>query len=97
MSAVKCNYQSKVTAEELSSALSETQCHQCGVSVVELMLGGQLLEVCGEEFGSDIETGERVVTPIALCPSCHRKYHLDAGDQHNPCQIAARLSWERMD
>lgn len=89
-----CNYQRKVTEAELSAALSEARCSDCGKTVAELLRGGELLEVCGEEFGSDIVSRERVLNPIALCPSCHRKHHLDARGRHNPCQIKARLSWE---
>ncbi len=89
-----CNYQRKVTVEDLLEALADGVCHLCGVTTRQLMEKGELLEVCGEEFATDIESGERVLTPVALCPDCHRDYHLDARQQHNPCQIKARFSRE---
>ncbi|MDW4550942.1 hypothetical protein R5H32_16395 [Defluviimonas sp. D31] len=96
MSGMNCNYQRRVTARELTAALSETECHHCRVSARVLLERGAHLEVCAEEFGSDIESGERLLVPIALCPSCHRKNHLDAQNRHNPCQFKARESRERM-
>jgi len=94
MSDTKCNYQRAVTREEFSAALSEAVCGHCGVTTRELLLKGELLEVCGEEFSSDIVSGQRVLTPIALCPACHKIHHLDGRRQHNPCQIEARRSRE---
>ena len=94
MSGTDCNYKRKVTVEEVAQALSEAACQHCGVTTKELMLKGELLEVCGEEFASDIASGERALTPVALCPACHKKHHLDARRQHNPCQIKARQSRE---
>ncbi|TMV10348.1 hypothetical protein FGK63_04625 [Ruegeria sediminis] len=94
MSSIECNYQRKVTAKEYSAALAEAQCSHCGISSKDLMRRGELLEVCGEELYSDIASGERVLIPIALCPSCHRRHHQDAQRMHNPCQIKARHSRE---
>lgn len=94
MEDTKCNYQRKVTEGELVTALSEERCRDCGASVKELIESGEFLEVCGEEFYSDIVTKERVLHPVALCPECHRRNHLDAAGQHNPCQVRARLSRE---
>ncbi len=94
MSRTECNYQKKVTVEELSTALGDARCHRCGITTPELAKKGDLLEVCGEEFSYDSATGERVLTPIALCPDCHRKNHLDSKRQHNPCQIKARADRE---
>ncbi len=96
MSEMKCNYQRKVSIEELSTALAEMACHNCSVSTADLMLKGELLEVCGEEFSSDIVGGECVLSTIALCPTCHAESHLDAHHQHNPCLIKARLSREHL-
>lgn len=94
MSGLTCNYQHKVTEQEISEALTEGVCHICGLPEKELRLVGQHLEVCGEEFASDIASCERFLTPVALCPACHRNHHLDASQNHNPCQIEARLSRE---
>lgn len=94
MSGIDCNYQRKATLKEIREALSASQCHYCGTTTLDLMLRGELLEVCGEEFCSDIATGERVLVPIALCPFCHARNHQDANNRHNPCQITARLSRE---
>ena len=94
MSKVECNYQRKVTIEELSLALGEAKCHQCGVTTNELMKSGEVLEVCGEEFSSDPVTGDRVMTAVALCPSCHRRHHQDARGKLLPCQVRARRSRE---
>lgn len=94
MSGTDCNYQRTVTVEELSAALAEAACSHCRATTADLMLKGELLEVCAEEFSSDIEGRERILVPIALCPACHREHHLDARGQHNPCQIKARISRE---
>ena len=94
---MKCNYQAKVSVKDVSAALSEAHCFFCHVSATELMSKGELLEICGEEFSTDIVNGERVLTTIALCPDCHKKFHLDANRQHNPCQIKARLNREGLD
>ncbi len=94
---LKCNYQEKVTVKDLSAALAEGHCFFCFVTAAELMRNGEMLEVCGEEFSTDIVNGERVLTTIALCPECHKKFHLDANRNHNPCQIKARLSREALD
>ena len=94
MSETKCNYQSKVTVTEVREALGQAECHHCGIAAADLMARGELLEVCGEEIGSDLVTGTRILKAIALCPSCHRRSHLDANRQHNPCQIKARNSRE---
>lgn len=89
-----CNYQRKVSVEEFSDALKKAACEHCGVTSTELLQQGEILEVCGEEYSSDIASGQRVLIPIALCPTCHREHHLDAHHQHNPCQIKARISRE---
>ena len=91
---MECNYQFKLTVEDLSTALAQAVCHNCGVTTAELTSRGELLEVCGEDFASDLESGERVLVPVALCPACHKAHHLDANRQHNPCQIKARYSRE---
>jgi hypothetical protein len=97
MSEIDCNYQSIVAPEEYATALKEAVCEHCGTSARQLLQHGEILEVCGEEFLYDIVSGERVLSAIALCPTCHRRHHLDAQDHHNPCQIKARLSRERLD
>ena len=97
MPSIKCNFQRKATSGEFSSALAEATCQRCGDSAKDLVLKGEILEVCAEEFADDIASGQRVLNPIALCPSCHEKYHLDARGNHNPCQIKARLSREWLD
>lgn len=94
MSGTVCNYQRKASVGEMTAALEQSQCNHCGISAKELMEQGKILEVCGEEFLSDIATGERVLTAIALCPTCHKLHHMDAYHQHNPCQIKARQSRE---
>ncbi|MCU9847425.1 hypothetical protein OEZ60_05350 [Defluviimonas sp. WL0024] len=94
MAGTECNYQRKMTARELTTALSEAECRHCRVSAAALLENGEHLEICAEEFASDIMSGERVLTPIALCPACHRLNHLDAHHRHNPCQIKARHSRE---
>ena len=97
MAEFRCNYQAKITLDDMSSALSAARCHECGITTAELMAKGQLLEVCGEEFSSDITDGTRVLTAIALCPDCHTEFHRDCRGHHNPCQIKARLSREGLD
>ena len=97
MSVFECNYQRSMTVEEASTAFSEVLCFHCGTTTKDLMLKGDQLEVCGDEFAFDIESRERVLTPIALCPECHGRHHLDARLQHNPCQIKARASREQLD
>ena len=94
MSSIVCNYQRKVTLREMSTALAEAECSHCGISAEELLERGERLEVCGEELYSDLSSGERVLLPIPLCPSCHAKNHQDARRMHNPCQIKARNSRE---
>ncbi len=81
-----------MTSKEISEVLAEEVCHQCGITAWELAQNGELLEVCGEEFASDIESGTRFLVPVALCPTCHKDHHLDANRQHNPCHVKARLS-----
>gem|GEM_PF-3765659 len=94
MSGKECNYQSKVTTVELLIGMSDAACKHCGASAEELIVKGELLEICGEEYLSDIVTGERLLVTIALCPKCHQKNHLNAHGRHNPCQIKARFSRE---
>ena len=94
VSGLECRYQETVTSNEAAKALEAALCHECGVSTRDLMADGQLLEVCGEEFATDIETGERIMVAIPLCPDCHRKNHLDARLKHHPCQVQARNSRE---
>jgi hypothetical protein len=89
-----CRYQLKVTADEFAKALSEARCQNCSISALELLKRAQALEVCGEEFGYDIVTGEKILVAVALCPDCHGENHLDSHKHHNPCQVAARLSRE---
>jgi hypothetical protein len=93
---IKCRYQSKVTAGEFAAALDQACCQNCSISASELLARAQTLEVCGEEFGYDAVTGEKVLVAIALCPDCHREHHLDSKRHHNPCQVAARLSREHL-
>ena len=97
MSDIKCNYQKIVSIEEFSKALSEMICQHCGITTRELIARGQLLQVCAEEFSSDITSGERVMQTVALCPECHRQHHLDEHNCHNPCHVKARLSREGLD
>ena len=94
VSGLECNYQDKVTSTEVVEALSSAQCHHCGTTTQELTERGELLEVCGEMFGIDMDTGERIITPISLCPECHRRHHLHAERRHRPCQIEAAFSRE---
>lgn len=89
-----CNYQRLVVVEGASAALAEGVCQHCGVRSNELAEKGEILEICAEEFATVMESGERILTPIALCPSCHAEHHKDARGHHNPCQIKARLSRE---
>ncbi|MBT8409068.1 MAG: hypothetical protein KJN93_05540, partial [Alphaproteobacteria bacterium] len=77
--------------------LADAQCQRCGVTASQLMLKGEILEICAEEFASDIESGERILVPLGLCPTCHKKHHLDARGHHNPCQIKARRSREGLE
>lgn len=91
---MKCNFQYKGTAEEHACGGLQEECWHCGISARELMLNGEKLEVCAEEFAYDIATGQRVLSPIALCPRCHAEHHQDARGHHNPCQILARRSRE---
>jgi hypothetical protein len=94
MSRTECNYQRKVSIKELSAAFGDARCNHCGITTADLAKKGDLLEVCGDEFSYDMETGERILTPIALCPECHRKNHLDSHRKHNPCQLTARADRE---
>lgn len=96
MSDQKCNYQEKVSLQEVGEAFSRAQCEHCGISTTELMARGELLEVCGDEFASDLVSGARTLAVIALCPRCHRNFHKDGHGQHNPCQIQARISRESL-
>ena len=94
MSDRECNYQAKVGLQEVSHALARAQCEHCGVTTTELMERGEILEICGEEFASDLVSGKHILSVIALCPRCHRNFHKDARGQHNPCQLKARVSRE---
>ena len=89
-----CNYQKVVTERERREALSLKQCECCGVTSAELAARGESLEVCGEEFMARLGGGGRVLTPVALCPTCHDANHRDAHNDHNHCQIKARQSRE---
>ncbi len=89
VSGLTCRFQDKVTTSDAAEALHMAQCHHCGVTTRELMAMGELLEVCGEVYATDLATGERVLSTIPLCPDCHRKFHLDAKRRHNPCQVSA--------
>ncbi|WP_298563992.1 hypothetical protein [uncultured Aliiroseovarius sp.] len=89
-----CNYQKVVTERERHEALSLKQCECCGVTSVELAARGESLEVCGDEYMARLGGGGRVLTPVALCPTCHEANHRDAHNHHNHCQIKARQSRE---
>ncbi len=94
MTDTECNYQQIASVEEVKSALEEAQCQHCGITTNELMSRGEVLEICGEEYCSDISTGLKLFTTFAVCPSCHERFHQDAENMHNPCQIKARWSRE---
>ncbi|SIS54928.1 hypothetical protein SAMN05421759_101354 [Roseivivax lentus] len=94
MSGHPCNFQQKVTRSVYEEALREGACRECRVTQAELLTKGRRLEVCGEEFAYDLETGERVLVPVPLCPACHAKAHLDGRGHHLPCQISARFNRE---
>ncbi|QFS84502.1 hypothetical protein FIU97_17230 [Roseivivax sp. THAF40] len=94
MSDLTCNYQRMLTKAKAQQARSEGACRECLVTEAELQLAGETLEVCGEEFAYDLETGERVLVPVPLCPACHAKAHQDGHGHHLPCQIKARFSRE---
>jgi len=89
-----CDYQGVVTPREIVEALAETQCRHCGESADSLSKIGKKLAVCGEEYLSQLGREKRVLTPIPLCPDCHRDYHLDANGNHQDCQLIARQSRE---
>jgi hypothetical protein len=78
MSDFVCIYQRTVEVADLAEALSKAQCQHCGISAMELILTGELLEICGETLAPGRMNGGRVVKPIALCPECHRAHHLSA-------------------
>ena len=84
VSGLECRFQETVTSAEVAKALQTAQCDHCGATTRELMARGELLEVCAEVFATDLETGERVLTVIALCPDCHRQYHLEATGWASP-------------
>ncbi|MCK0142094.1 hypothetical protein [Aliiroseovarius sp. F20344] len=92
MELTACNYQRVVSERERVSALALGQCVVCGVTASELQAQGESLEVCGEEFMASLGGAGRVLTPVALCPTCHEEYHRDAHNQHNNCQVKARQS-----
>ena len=94
MANVTCNYGAKASQQDIASALAEGVCAHCGMSQAELETLGASLDVCAEEFGSDLVTGERILTPIALCGPCHHAHHIDANGRHNPCQVTASYSRE---
>ena len=94
---MECNFQKRASEEEIHFVYTEIGCRHCGLEVSELAKQGRHLELCGEEYGTDLVTGEKVLTPIGLCNECHRLHHQDAKRQHNPCQIKARLSREGLD
>ena len=96
MSDWECNFRFRISLREVSEALDAAQCEHCGVTTTGLIERGEFLEVCGEEFASDLVSGERILAMIALCPKCHRDFHRDVRGQHDPCQIKARISRESM-
>lgn len=87
---MKCNFQSKVTIEEAVAAVRPARCYRCGRTARDLTSAGEMLEICGEEHGSDIEAGTMQTFAIALCPACHRENHRGVAGQHVPCQFKAR-------
>lgn len=89
-----CNYQKVVTEHERRRALSFKQCENCGVTAAELAARGESMEVCGDEYMAGLGDRGRVLTPVALCPTCHEANHRDAHDHHCHCQIKARRSRE---
>lgn len=91
-----CNFQAVVKPRDAAAALDLSRCEICSISEQELRERGQSLEVCGVEHVSDLATGENVQIAIPLCPDCHAKHHLDSRQSHQPCQNAARRSWERL-
>lgn len=95
MSDRRCNFQKTVERSELKSALSDGFCDHCEVTSSELFQRGEVLEICGQEYCFDYETGVSTETVITLCPSCHEANHLDAQQRHNPCHISARRSREK--
>ena len=94
MSDQECMFRFSVSLREVSEALDVSQCEHCGATTTELIGRGEFLEVCGEEFASDLVIGERTLAMIALCPRCHRDFHRDFRGQHKSCQIEARISCE---
>lgn len=94
VSELGCNYQDRVSATEIWESPSMAQCDHCGIEATELSESGKTLEICGELFGIDMGTNERVISTIALCPECHKSHHLDADRKHQPCQILAAFSRE---
>ncbi len=97
MSARECKFQRTVELPELKDALRNGVCDHCGATVSELIPLGQVLEICGQEYCFDYETGEAVEIAVALCPACHEANHLDAQLRHNPCHISARRSREKLE
>ena len=91
-----CNFQKTVVLSELQSALLDGICDHCAVTSSELAKSGEVLEICGQEYCFDYETGVSTETEILLCPGCHEANHLDAQQQHNPCHISARRSREEV-
>ena len=58
MSARECKFQRTVELPELKDALHNGVCDHCGATVSELIPLGQVLEICGQEYCFDYETGE---------------------------------------
>lgn len=96
MSKSTCRFCGRLSQDQRDDALRLTECHRCSVTQAELIIKGQSLEVCGEEFLWDPATNARVIAAITLCPDCHAKEHLDARSIHDPCHIKARRAREQL-
>jgi len=96
VSEIECNFQRRVEAAERSDALEEGRCRHCGISEAELASDARSLTVCADEF-LICAGGEQVAFDVfPLCPRCHEDHHSDVQGHHNPCQIKARRSLERL-
>ncbi|MEM0945843.1 MAG: hypothetical protein AAGK37_00440 [Pseudomonadota bacterium] len=97
MPPTECRFQKNLKPEDAAAALEADRCHNCSITLGELLKDGKFLEICGEEYISDLTTGQDYSVAIALCPDCHRQAHLDAGGNHSPCHVNARRSREWID